>query len=253
MSGSFFMVLIIVAVLAYFATRGMRTLGPGQQPQPLAGGHRPMGMGQPMGMLGQQDPPMTDAARQSLEVDITKFGDELRDLDLDVVGLDLDDAARTKYTEALDAYENAKQAMNMARLSSDATAVAHILEEGRYAMACVRAAAKGEPAPERRAPCFFDPSHGPSARNVMWTPDGGTPREVPACALDAARVTSGANPHIRMVQQGYQTVPYWQDQGHAAYARGYYEQYGLDPVVSSLAKGALMFGGFSLLMGLLDD
>lgn len=56
-----------------------------------------------------------------------------------------------------------------------------------------------------------------------------------------------------MVQQGYQAVPYWQDQGHAAYARGYYEPYGLDPVVQGLAKGALMFGGFSLLMGLLDD
>ena len=53
--------------------------------------------------------------------------------------------------------------------------------------------------------------------------------------------------------RGYQAVPYWQDQGHAAYARGYYEPYGLDPVVQGLAKGALLFGGFSLLMGLLDD
>ena len=107
--------------------------------------------------------------------------------------------------------------------------------------------------PRSGPPCFFDPAHGPSTRNVTWAPPGGAPREVPACALDAARVTSGADPHIRMVQQGYQAVPYWQDQGHAAYARGYYEPYGLDPVVQGLAKGALLFGGFSLLMGLLDD
>ena len=236
------MIMMIVAGMVFLALRGSRALNGGQQPQQLSAGSIRYG-----------ETPIGDAARASLDADITRFGDELRDLDLDVVGIELNEEAQTNYSEALDAYENAKQAMNQARYESDATAIAHILEEGRYAMACVKSHAQGKPMPERRPPCFFDPAHGPSAKNVTWAPPGGAPREVPACALDAARVTSGSDPHIRMVQQGYQAVPYWQDQGHAAYARGYYEPYGLDPVVQGLAKGALMFGGFSLLMGLLDD
>ena len=236
------MIMMIVAGMIFLALRGSRALNGGQQPQQLSAGSVRYG-----------ETPIGDAARASLDADITRFGDELRDLDLDVVGIELSEEAQTNYSEALDAYENAKQAMNQARYESDATAITHILEEGRYAMACVKSHAQGKPMPERRPPCFFDPAHGPSAKNVTWAPPGGAPREVPACALDAARVTSGSDPHIRMVQQGYQAVPYWQDQGHAAYARGYYEPYGLDPVVQGLAKGALMFGGFSLLMGLLDD
>ena len=236
------MIMMIVAGMVFLALRGSRALNRGQQPQQLNAG--PVRYG---------ETPIGDAARTSLYTYITRFGDELRDLDLDVVGIELSEEAQTNYSEALDAYENAKQAMNQARYESDAIAIAHILEEGRYAMACVKSHAQGKPMPERRPPCFFDPAHGPSAKNVTWAPPGGAPREVPACALDAARVTSGSDPHIRMVQQGYQAVPYWQDQGHAAYARGYYEPYGLDPVVQGLAKGALMFGGFSLLMGLLDD
>ena len=236
------MIMMIVTGMVFLALRGSRALNRGQQPQQLNAG--PVRYG---------ETPIGDAARASLDADITRFGDELRDLDLDVVGIELNEEAQMNYSEALDAYENAKQAMNQARYESDATAITHILEEGRYAMACVKSHAQGKPMPERRPPCFFDPAHGPSAKNVTWAPPGGAPREVPACALDAARVTSGSDPHIRMVQQGYQAVPYWQDQGHAAYARGYYEPYGLDPVVQGLAKGAVMFGGFSLLMGLLDD
>ncbi len=242
MSAGGLLVLLVVLGLAYMALRGSNMLNRGPQPQ---------GALQAPNRFGES--PMSDAARNSLDTDITRFGDELRDLDLDVVGFELDEEAQSHYSEALDAYENAKQAMNQAKYESDATAIAHILEEGRYAMACVKARAHGKPLPERRPPCFFDPSHGPSTRNVTWAPDGGAPREVPSCALDAARVTSGANPHIRMVQQGYQSVPYWQDQGHAAYARGYYQPYGLDPIVSNLATGALMFGGLGLLMGILDD
>ena len=240
------LVMMIVAGLVFLALRGTRALGAGQQPQQLSAG--PVRYG---------ETPIGDAARASLDSDITRFGDELRELDMDVVGLELNAEAQANYTEALDAYENAKQAMNQARYESDATAIAHILEEGRYAIACVKSRAQGEPLPERRPPCFFDPSHGPSThtdiRNVTWAPAGGTPREVPACALDAARISSGTTPHIRMVQQGYQTIPYWEDQAHAAYTRGYYQQYGLDPAVRGLAQGALMLGGFSLLMGLFDD
>ena len=32
----------------------------------------------------------------------------------------------------------------------------------------------GRKPPERRPPCFFDPRHGPSSRDVEWAPPGGT-------------------------------------------------------------------------------
>ena len=153
------MIMMIVAGMVFLALRGSRALNRGQQPQQLRAG--PVRYG---------ETPIGDAARASLDADITRFGDELRDLDLDVVGIELSEEAQTNYSEALDAYENAKQAMNQARYESDAIAIAHILEEGRYAMACVKSHAQGKPMPERRPPCFFDPAHGPSAKNVTWAP-----------------------------------------------------------------------------------
>lgn len=200
------------------------------------------------------DGPITDASRDALDSDITRFGGELRDLDLDVVGLELDTEAQADYTAALDAYENAKQSLRNAAMDSDATVIAHMLEEGRYKISSVKARAHGEPVPQRRPPCFFDPAHGPSVRTIGWTPDGGVAREVPACALDAARVSSGYNPNIRMVAAPTGAmVPYWEDGRQAAWARGYYGSWGTDPAVRGLTQGALMIGGFALLMNLFDD
>lgn len=234
-------------------TQGWTGVGPGmygsqQYGLPAPRGHAPHGYGQ------QVDQPLSDAARSALDADITRFGGELRDLDLDVVGLELDAEARADYTAALDAYENVKQSLRNAALDSDATVITHMLEEGRHKIASVKARAHNQPVPERRPPCFFDPAHGPSTTNVSWSPEGGVAREVPACALDAARVTSGYNPNIRMVSAPTGAmVPYWEDDRHAAWARGYYDSWGMDPTVRSLTQGALMIGGFSLLMNLFDD
>lgn len=285
----FLLIVVVVALVIAGATSGRRTVfGRVDRPQDLGGLYGPdQGFGGPLGpgsygaqpQLGahpgtweqpqqgpwgmnaggwggaMMDPPLSAEARGAVDSDITKFGDELRDLDLDVVGFDLTEEAQAEYSTALDAYENAKQALQQATLSSDVTAITHILEEGRFAMASVKARAHGKPVPERRPPCFFDPAHGPSVGNVSWSPDGGVARDVPACALDTARVRSGSNPHIRMVGQGagMGMVPYWQDAQFAPYARGYYQSYGFDPVVRGMATGALMFGGLSLLMGFLDD
>ncbi|MGV8845690.1 hypothetical protein [Tessaracoccus sp.] len=199
------------------------------------------------------DVPLSEASRQAIDSDITQFGIELRELDFDVVGFELTDDARGDYTRALDAYENAKLSLRGARADSEATHITHILEEGRYAMACVRARALGKPLPVKRPPCFFDPAHGPSVGDVAWAPPGGVARQVPACSVDAARIGLGASPQIRMVPAGQSMVPYWEDQNHAAWARGYYGSWMNDPSMRRMTQGALMIGGFSLLMGLLDD
>ena len=79
------------------------------------------------------------------------------------------------------------------------------------------------PVPVRRVPCFFNPQHGPSTTDVVWTrPRHGT-RTVPACAQDAARVGVGQQPEIRYVQLGSRQVPYWEaGRAFAPYGQGYF-------------------------------
>ncbi len=127
------------------------------------------------------------------------------------------------------------------------------LATGRYALACVQARGSGQPLPELRVPCFFNPQHGPSVTDVMWTqPRCGT-RTVPACAQDAARVANREAPEVRMVKIGPRTIPYWEaGDAYLPYGRGYFPAGGtaliwaFDPSVSSAGHefgGAGGYGG----------
>jgi hypothetical protein len=160
--------------------------------------------------------------------DVTALGEELQRLDLELAGRPLvDDGERADYQRALDAYESAKTAADRMAQPDDVKHVAEILEDGRYAMACVRARVAGEPLPAKRPPCFFDPRHGLSVEDVPYTPPGGTSRDVPACALDAERVRSGADPDIRKVMVGSRRVPYWEGgPAYRPYAMGYFGGFG---------------------------
>jgi len=179
--------------------------------------------------------------------DITALGEELQALDLDLAGRELDAGARADYQRALDAYEAAKSAADAMTRPDDVRHVTEILEDGRYAIACVQARVDGLPLPQRRPPCFFDPRHGLSVADVPWTPPGGTPREVPACALDVERVRAGAEPDARMVMVGSQRVPYWQGgRAYAPYASGYFGAFSpMDWMFAGLLFGGL--GGFDAL------
>jgi hypothetical protein len=159
--------------------------------------------------------------------DITALGEGLQALDLELAGRPLDEGQRSDYQRALDAYETAKSAADRMARPDDIKHVTEILEDGRYAMACVRARVAGEPLPARRPPCFFDPRHGLSVEDVPYVPPGGTTRDVPACALDAERVRAGAEPDIRKVMVGSRRVPYWQGgPAYQPYARGYFGGFG---------------------------
>lgn len=179
--------------------------------------------------------------------DITALGEELQALDLELAGRDLGPGENADYQRALDAYEAAKTAADAMARPDDVRHVTEILEDGRYAIACVRARVAGEPLPPRRPPCFFDPRHGLSVADVPWTPPGGTPRDVPACALDAERVGAGAAPDARMVMVGSQRVPYWQGgRAYAPYASGYFGAFSpMDWMFAGLLFGGL--GGFDAL------
>src|SRR5581483_7129433 len=98
--------------------------------------------------------------------DMTALGDELQRLDLDVSGRVLDDGARADYQRALDAAENAKTASEAIARPEDIKHVPSIVEDGRYAIACVQARVNNLPLPPRRPACFFDPRHGISVADV---------------------------------------------------------------------------------------
>ena len=174
--------------------------------------------------------------------DVTALGEELQQLDLDLSGRALDAGERADYQRALDAYESAKTAGDAITRADDIGHVTQILDDGRYAIACVRARVEGELLPQRRPPCFFDPRHGTAVADVAWTPPGGTTRDVPACALDAERVRAGAEPDVRQVMVGARRVPYWQGGPmYQPYARGYFG--GFAPM-DWMFMGMLFGGGF---------
>jgi hypothetical protein len=172
--------------------------------------------------------------------DITAFGEDLQALDLDMSGHELDDGANADYQRALDAYESAKLAGDSITQPDDIRHVTEIIEDGRYAIACVRARVAGATLPTRRPPCFFDPRHGLSVADVRYVPPGGVERDVPACALDAERVRAGADPDVRQVMVGAQRVPYWQGgRAYEPYAMGYFGAFG---PLTWMFVGGMMFG-----------
>src|SRR6478672_3169077 len=151
-------------------------------------------------------------ARRLIEEDVTVFGEQLSDLHVEMLTTELDAGMREDYQRALDLYERSKEDLRDAREARDAgpvIAIGKVLDEGRYHLACVLARRDGEPLPERREPCFFNPQHGPSVQDVAWTPPGGVEREVPVCRSDLRRITGGEDPEVRLVRLGDRYVPWY--------------------------------------------
>ena len=79
-------------------------------------------------------------SKRAADEDVTKFGEELQRLDSDVAGHALDEAMNQDYQRALDAYDNAKLSLAAVTRPNEIKHVTEILEDGRYAIACVKAA-----------------------------------------------------------------------------------------------------------------
>ena len=205
------------------------------------------GPGQPYGApaRSRRPRPVTqadlDAARRAAEEDVTRFGEELQRLDVDVAMNDVDEAMRQDWQRALDSYDAANRAMGLVQQPDDLRHVTAALEDGRYAVACVRARRTGEPLPQRRPPCFFNPSHGPSTVDVQWAPPGGQPRQVPVCAADQDRLEQGAEPDVRTVPQGAGRVPYWSaGPAYSPWAMGYFGGFAMTGLLPGFLLGSLL-------------
>jgi hypothetical protein len=174
--------------------------------------------------------------------DLIALADEVQELE---VPAESNPQAKHEYTQALDSYDKATRSFDRARRPKELEAVATALEDGRYHMGAAQALIDGRAVPERRPPCFFDPRHGPSTRDVEWAPPGGTPRAVPACEADAQTVERGAEPASRQVQTGGRSVPYWNAPPYfGPWAGGYFMPFGGMGFLSGLFVGELLGGAF---------
>lgn len=161
--------------------------------------------------------------RRLADEDVVLFGEELMRLGERLGEREIDADIRADYQRALDAYESAQRASVILEDPAQVSTVTDALATGRYAMACVQARADGQPVPELRTPCFFNPQHGPSVRDVEWTTARHGTRLVPACARDAARVALHEKPEVRTVTIDGRSVPYWEaGAAFMPYSQGYF-------------------------------
>ncbi|AYN32184.1 hypothetical protein DUI70_1681 [Streptomyces albus] len=185
--------------------------------------------------------------RVVVDEDITAYGETLDRLDFHPREPGADEAMRTDYEHALDAYDKAKERMAGARHPDDVRGVTRALEDGRFSLAVLEARRAGRELPERRPPCFFDPRHGPSVADVHWRPAGGEPREVPVCAADRTRLADGADPMVREVDTAAGRRPYWEaGPAYGPWAGGYFGG-GLLPglLVGTMLGGMMSTPGYA--------
>jgi hypothetical protein len=129
-----------------------------------------------------------DERRATAREDVTRFGEELDAADVRLDGVDIG----ADLQAAMDAYADAGRVVDGEPGDDTLREVRATIEYGRWRLACAQAKVAGTPAPARRAACFFDPSHGTSVTDWMYTPPGARPREVPVCSACRDRLSGGS-------------------------------------------------------------
>ncbi|WP_436892075.1 chemotaxis protein CheA [Nocardiopsis dassonvillei] len=188
--------------------------------------------------------------KQMATEDVVRLGEDVARLEIDLSAVD--DDTRTDYSRAMDAYDQAKSRLDTIREPEEIRQVTNSLEDGRYYMTATRARLNGDPVPDRRGPCFFNPQHGPSVEDVTWAPPGGTPRQVTACASCAQAVKSGMDPNdVRMVEVDGRRVPYY-DAGpaYSPYAGGYFGMDMMMGMFTGMMMGSMMGSMMGMGMGM---
>jgi hypothetical protein len=147
-------------------------------------------------------------ARKLVDEDVTVLGEQVAELHVDTLADPLSHEAADHYRRALEHYDQAKALLAASETAEDVLAIEQVVADARYHRAAVLAIRDGEPVPQRREPCFFNPQHGPSMQDVEWTPPGGTPRVIAICAADGRRLAAGEEPLVRMVRVGDRWVPW---------------------------------------------
>jgi len=119
--------------------------------------------------------------------DVTRFGEELDTADVRLDGVN----TAADVQAAMDAYADAGRVVDGEPDDDKLREVRATVEYGRWRLACAQALVAGTPKPARRAACFFDPAHGTSVTDWMYTPPPGQAREVPVCGACRDRLSGG--------------------------------------------------------------
>jgi hypothetical protein len=163
-----------------------------------------------------------ERVRHLAEEDVACLGELLLRFHREVGEQSLDDQTNAAYQIAVECYESAQRSLSRISRAEEVGDVTHIISTARHALACAQARLAGHPTP-RRVMCFFNPQHGPSAGDVLWTRPGHGQRAVPACPEDVQRVADKLGPGIRVVNMGNRTAPYWAaGSAFLPYTRGYF-------------------------------
>jgi len=164
-------------------------------------------------------------AKLAAQDDLIALSTRLTDQDTDVAIRTNPEAAQEQ-AAALTAYERGTAALDAAKRPQDMGAVSRAIAEGQYRLASAEALAAGQPRPERRPSCFFDPRHGMSVTDAYWTPpDGGPGRMVPVCSSCQHKLERGIEPEMRKVEVQGTPVNYV----NAGFAPAYWGGYGFGP------------------------
>jgi hypothetical protein len=164
-------------------------------------------------------------AKLAAQDDLIALSTGVTDHDADVAIRDNPEAAEEQ-AAALNAYERGTAALDAARHPRDMGAVSRAIAEGQYHLASAEALAAGQPRPDRRPSCFFDPRHGMSVTDAYWTPpDGGPGRSVPVCSACQHKLERGIEPEMRKVEADGGPVNYV----NAGFAPAYWGGFGLAP------------------------
>ena len=180
-------------------------------------------------------------AKAAAQDDLLALNQRITDRDSDIAVQQNPEAA-VEQAAALAAYERGTAALDTARRPEDMHAVSRAIAEAQYRLATAEALAHGQPRPERRPSCFFDPRHGMSVADFPWTPpDGGPTREVPVCANDLHKMERGIEPEMRTVQQtGSPSPVYYVNSG---FAPAYWGGFGFGPgMLTGFLLGEVLSG-----------
>ena len=165
-----------------------------------------------------------EVVRDATRIDLGALSDDLVAATSELE-LSPQEEAASYLDQAVEAFEQAEHSFDQADEPDDFADVTAAIGRSRHLLACARARANHKPAPDEAQPCFFDPSHGPAARLIVWTPpDGQDPRTVPVCGADGELLEADIQPEPRRVAVGDEVVPYWDAPSYfVPWFSGYFE------------------------------
>lgn len=189
----------------------------------------------------QQTQELADVKAVAQE-DLVALADDVVGLDEEVERPTARPEAKEAYVRAMESYQRADDSFDKARSPRDISKVTSALAEGRREMEISKALLAGKEPPPDRPPCFFDPRHGTSKRDVTWESPYAGAIQVPACEADAQKVEAGEEPDTRQVPVGNGRRPVWDAPAHyGGWAGGFY---GSGMILPAFFVGSMLGGGF---------